>query len=284
MRDLILVCDKTPKGKHETMQSYNSARSAQKKSSKESLAPTPFTGGFIALHRQIRAHWLWQYREPQKLMWWLDILMEVNFEDKRVLMNGQLVECKRGQTLRSQLEWERRWRASRSAVRNFLELLRKEGMITTESVANTTRLTVCKYEDYQGQRPTERTTEDTTERTTEDTQHNKANNLNNENNVSAAEPSLPKKSVKKNWEERESDFLNELETFKTEFGENLIKEFFRYWSEPNKSKTKMKWELQKTWETKRRLQKWRDNEGRFGGKPKNGNPAVLGEINYDDIK
>lgn len=36
-------------------------------------------------------------------------------------------------------------------------------------------------------------------------------------------------------------------------------EFFEYWSEPNKSGTKMRFELEKTWDLKRRMNRWLQN-------------------------
>lgn len=42
-----------------------------------------------------------------------------------------------------------------------------------------------------------------------------------------------------------------------------IKNFVSYWTEPNKSKTKLKWELQQTWDTKRRLNTWMSNKNNW---------------------
>jgi len=48
----------------------------------------------------------------------------------------------------------------------------------------------------------------------------------------------------------------------------MLKEFYEYWVEPNKSKTKFRQELEKTWDLERRLKSWKKNEGKFGsGKP-----------------
>lgn len=44
---------------------------------------------------------------------------------------------------------------------------------------------------------------------------------------------------------------------------NLRHAFIDYWTEPNKSRTKMRFELQRTWETKRRLQTWIRNDKKF---------------------
>ena len=43
----------------------------------------------------------------------------------------------------------------------------------------------------------------------------------------------------------------------------MLREFYDYWREPNKSKTKMKFELQETWDLKLRLIKWEKNQEKF---------------------
>lgn len=40
----------------------------------------------------------------------------------------------------------------------------------------------------------------------------------------------------------------------------LLEEFVSYWTEPNRSKTKMRFELQKTWDLSRRLSTWAKND------------------------
>lgn len=64
---------------------------------------------------------------------------------------------------------------------------------------------------------------------------------------------------------RRSNF--EKEVFNSEYQTDLCKEFFDYWTEPNKSNTKMKFELNKTWNTKLRLKTWYNNQKKWD-KPK----------------
>ena len=47
--------------------------------------------------------------------------------------------------------------------------------------------------------------------------------------------------------------------FHTKYTKELRRAFFDYWTEPNKSKTKMRFELEKTWDTGRRLARWANN-------------------------
>ena len=64
---------------------------------------------------------------------------------------------------------------------------------------------------------------------------------------------------------REQKFLNAVSLL--DYDINLKKEFTDYWTEPNKSNTKMKWELCKTWKTELRLKTWAANQKKWD-KPK----------------
>lgn len=44
------------------------------------------------------------------------------------------------------------------------------------------------------------------------------------------------------------------------YGKDMIRAFYDYWTEPNKSQTKMRFELERTWEVGRRLATWSKNE------------------------
>jgi DNA-binding transcriptional regulator YhcF (GntR family) len=103
--------------------------------------------GWIKLHRQIESHWI--YQNSNYLHWWIDILISANFEPKKVLIKGHLLECRRGECLYSLETWAKRWNTNKPAVNRFLTLLKKDGMITLKSETVTTRLTICKYDSYQ---------------------------------------------------------------------------------------------------------------------------------------
>ena len=54
---------------------------------------------------------------------------------------------------------------------------------------------------------------------------------------------------------RTEKFTQEVSKF-TEYDQNMLNDFIDYWTEPNKSKTKMRFEMQKTWSLSRRLSTW----------------------------
>ena len=71
-------------------------------------------------------------------------------------------------------------------------------------------------------------------------------------------------SKKENFfETRKQEFYNQCADFVKQYGKETIREFFDYWTEPNKSKTKMRFELEKTWDLSRRLSTWNRNGFNF---------------------
>jgi Mn-dependent DtxR family transcriptional regulator len=58
-------------------------------------------------------------------------------------------------------------------------------------------------------------------------------------------------------------FLVEVSAFKELYSVEMLEAFVDYWSEPNKSKTKLRYELQKTFDIARRLKTWSKNESKF---------------------
>lgn len=118
--------------------------------------------GWIRLHRAIREHWIW--KDPNKLKWWLDILLSVNHAPTKVNVGWQVYECGRGQSIQSISTWAKQWGVSKDTARNFLTLLEKDGMIKKENLdsgltrqstlkhtRSVTRLTVCNYDSYQAE-------------------------------------------------------------------------------------------------------------------------------------
>lgn len=68
-------------------------------------------------------------------------------------------------------------------------------------------------------------------------------------------------NVKKNdIDARKLKFADTLKPFIEKYGREMLNEFYKYWTESNKSNTKFKQELQKTWEVARRLDTWSKNE------------------------
>jgi len=78
---------------------------------------------------------------------------------------------------------------------------------------------------------------------------------------------IPKKTKQEQLAYRELEFrkfayeYNESKNYK--YADSMIEEFLSYYTEPNKSQTKMKYETFKTWEIGRRLGTWYRNSKKF---------------------
>ena len=106
--------------------------------------------GYILLHRKLRKHWVWT--DAEKLKAWLDILMQVNHDGKKVLIGEKIITCKRGESCNSMTTWAKRWGWTRSKTRRFLSRLKSESMVDFKTDSKTTYLTVCNYNTYQNGR------------------------------------------------------------------------------------------------------------------------------------
>ena len=68
-------------------------------------------------------------------------------------------------------------------------------------------------------------------------------------------------------EARSQTFKDSLLIYKDKYQVNMLKEFYNYWTEPNQSKSKMRFELEKNWSLDRRLETWAKRENLFNVKP-----------------
>jgi len=80
----------------------------------------------------------------------------------------------------------------------------------------------------------------------------------------------------KNLEARETVFISEVWQFSEQYPEDMLKQFIAYWTEKNKSKTKMRFETEKTFEVNKRLAYWANRSKEYGAKKTIG--ADTGEL------
>lgn len=99
------------------------------------------------------------------------------------------------------------------------------------------------------------------------TKNNIENNFENktENKIENLIKQENNKTIKhiNNIEERKLKFAETLKPFVGKYTREFIKDFYEYWTEPNKSNTKFKQELLPTWSLERRLSTWAKNENKF---------------------
>ena len=78
-------------------------------------------------------------------------------------------------------------------------------------------------------------------------------------------PAQKKKKTKasETLEERRQQFLDALTPYIDRYGEEMVRRFGEYWTEPNLRLTRMRFEMQTTWSTPMRLARWARNEQSF---------------------
>lgn len=101
-------------------------------------------------------------------------------------------------------------------------------------------------------------------------------NLTNSTNVESKQQDETKSTVNVNVNVNDNDnviikdivsrklkFSDSLKPFINVYHRETLNDFYKYWTEPNKSNTKFRQELEKTWDTKRRLENWTRNDKNF---------------------
>jgi hypothetical protein len=99
------------------------------------------------------------------------------------------------------------------------------------------------------------------------------------NGENGAAVSPPKKSLDDKQKEmviRQQEFGSSLVEFVPQYGKDMIRAFYDYWREPNKSRTKFKKEMQDTWDTSLRLITWEKNQTKFNKGKKEDVPVNTG--------
>jgi hypothetical protein len=85
-----------------------------------------------------------------------------------------------------------------------------------------------------------------------------------------------------NIEQRKLKFASTLKPYVEVYGKDLLRDFYNYWTEPNKSNTKFKQELEKTWSLERRLETWSKNDTNFN-KNKNEKSNITNTEQFKDL-
>lgn len=193
--------------------------------------------------------WDW-FDKPEMLSLFLYLLN--NAKEKEVKHDG-IVEH-RGQFLTSLGKLSTIIGAGKQVVRTCLSKLIKMQLIEVNTERLYSIITICNYDDYF------------------EAEVNKPKiELKNEDTkpVEAPKEDKPKKTkeeIAAATEKRKKKFGQDLVPYVATYGKDMIRKFYDYWSETNKSKTRMRCETEKTWDLNLRLQNWARRNKDFGAK------------------
>lgn len=260
--------------------------------------------GYIKLSRKFFSNDMWnEARTFSSCEAWLDLIQSARFEatPRMESIGGREVSYTRGQYPASIRFLSKRWHWTERRVRTFLAYLKRENMITLSQDQGMNIITLVKYNEYNGN-PAD-TTSDTTADTSSDTSIvQEINELRLQvtqllTQVATQQVTQPQNEAKKRHTgdtkqikdknivketttnvvakkdaakaatlSRKETFYQSLIPFVGLYPKEMIRAFFDYWSEQNKSGTKMRFELEKTWELSRRLKTWEKKEYQYGNR------------------
>ena len=105
--------------------------------------------GWIAIYRDLLAHWLWSKKPFSYGQAWLDLLLRANYAPKQIILSGSPVTIERGQLHTSLAHLADAWGWTVKQVRGFLDLLTENDMIQVRSSKQGRTITIVNYEGYQ---------------------------------------------------------------------------------------------------------------------------------------
>lgn len=197
--------------------------------------------GWQKIYRDIQEHWLWEDKPFSRGQAWIDLILLVNHEDNKALIDGELMEVKRGSKITSLRKLAEQWGWSTTKVKKFLEQLKKDNMIAFESDNKKTLVTIENYDVYQGKESTEITVKkqlDNTEVTQKNfksnseviqkkTNKNDKEYIKNDKECNKNDKECNKKE--KEWEEGEEEKVPSLPPLS--FPTQTHKKFYEQWGE-----------------------------------------------------
>ncbi len=105
--------------------------------------------GYVLLYRSIQYNFIWDDKPFARGQAFIDLILMANHDNKKTILNGGIVEVKRGERITSLRQLANRWGWGTGKVKSFLELLQSEGMISYKSDTKKTTYKVLNYGRYQ---------------------------------------------------------------------------------------------------------------------------------------
>lgn len=205
--------------------------------------------GYIKLHRSLLEWQHWDDHNTTRLLIYL--LVKVNYENKK----WKGIDIKAGSVVTSYEKLSIAVGLSISQIRRSLIVLENDKQIDRKTTNKNQLISLIKWGELQieekktaGKRQTNTQLKDRETTTTKEDilLHN-----------------ISEETKKERMNERKLKFADTLKPFLSVYGKDLLNDFYFYWSEPNQSNTKMRFEMQKTWSIELRLKKWSNNDKNF---------------------
>ena len=206
--------------------------------------------GWIKIPRNV-LEWDW-WDKPEMVVLYLYMLASA--KEENTLWHSK--EIKKGQFVVSLSSIERdNPKLTKKIIRTCLKRFQETGVIKIESTNKYSIITICNYEDYQCSNGTPKDIENGQVQKVEQQQSQEAKK--------EIKPKKTKVEIIEATKQRAQTFYNSLIPFVSTYGKEMVREFYDYWSEPNKSNSKLRYEQEKTWDLSRRLARWSNHNKEY---------------------
>ena len=202
--------------------------------------------GWIKIYRRFE-DWEW-FQSPEMVQLFICLLLNASPKQKR--WKGIVIE--RGQLITSYESLHNRTGLSIRTLRTCLSRLEETGEIERETTNKFSIITISNYDSYQDGN-SENDKQTTSKEQASDTPE-------------TPKPKKTKEEIKAETAKRMQAFYNSLVPYLQTYPKQMIREFYDYWSETNKSGSKMKWEQEPTWVLEKRLDRWAKNDKSYNSK------------------
>ena len=205
--------------------------------------------GWVKVHRKLSEKVFYR-KDSEKVHLWIHLLICANRDEREELLGGKPIKCNSGQFTTGRKQLSEATGINESKIERILTYFEKiEQQIEQQKTSTNRLISILNWSEYQ---------------LTEQQSEQRVNNERTTSEHTTRSKEVKEEEKKVIIEKIQKDFYQSLTPFVKEFGRDTLREFYEYWSEPNKSKTKIKFQLEKTWDTRLRLLRWVKND--FGKK------------------
>ena len=216
--------------------------------------------GWIKLYRKIEENPI-VMKDGDHLSVWVFLLIKATHQKQDMLFNKERITLDPGQLITSRFSISRNLSVSESKVERILKALKSAHQIEQRSCSTSRLITILNWDAYQMSEQQNGQGVDSERTASEQRVDTNKNVRKKECKKESSEAAPPRKTFK---QFSEKEFYDLIATFKDHHPKELLREFFDYWKEPDPT-GKMRFQLQRTWDTNLRLKKWSKND--FSKKP-----------------
>ncbi|WP_091853598.1 hypothetical protein [Prevotella communis] len=221
---------------------------------------------WVKIYRRFQ-DWEW-YGKSEMVHLFLHLLLNANVKDGR----WQGVEIKRGQLITGRNRLMAETGISERVIRTCIQKLQETGEIIVQASNRFSLITICNYESYQDVNP-ESVQQTSNQSPTNDQQTSTSKEGNiidssgeESNKTNITRPKKTKEDVAADTKKRMAAFYNSLIPYVQIYGKEMVRNFYDWWSQTNKSGSRMRWEMEKTWVLEKRIRYWSRNEKSYSTK------------------